>query len=259
MLEFVKIYGERNTGTNVLQQVLEQNFSCTLLPGHSRLGVEESNRRLNWSRLSGYERVIMREAMQDDVMQQYVYEDLGWKHGAPPVEAIQHYAQQHPLLVLMISKDPYSWLLSLYRRPYHRLYAQQVDFSGFIRHYWLTVRRDNVPWAVLKNPVQLFNSKMQAYRQLSELPCHFLHLRYRDLLEDFDACMHNLALFLKPRRSVWQRPLKSAKNDPLDFADYQQKYAPDQILSQISAADLEFINAELRADVLEYWGYIQQT
>lgn len=256
MIEFVKIYGERNTGTNVLQHAIDLNFCCQILPGIARCGEEPIAAHLDALGLSGLERSLFREYLIDDEIARHEHDDLGWKHAAPPLETIGISTRLTRTLFVVITKDPYHWLLSFQQRPYHRLYTEELDFSGFIRHYWITVRRDNLPWTLLKNPVQLYGVKLSAYQALAELDCHFVHLRYGDFLADFEGTMQTLARWLTPKSpGPWTLPLGSLKGDQLNFYDYRRKYADNTRLQAISNQDLIHINAHLDAKLLAAWGY----
>lgn len=255
MLDIVKIYGERNMGTTVLRNTLYANFDCQLLFGSGKLTEVELLRCLSQEDVVGHEQLIMREALLDDAIKHRERLDLGWKHACPPLEVIQRFPDLAQTLFVILTKDPYAWLLSLHKRPYHKLYSQALSFSDFIRHYWLTSGKDNIPWSVLKNPVHLYNLKLNAYQDLAQLKCHFIHLKYRDFVEHFSSAMDTLALYLNPKHGCWVLPLKSSKNDGITFYDYQQKYAQEKVLAHISPEDLDFINQNLDPELMHFWGY----
>jgi len=62
-----------------------------------------------------------------------------------------------------MTRNPYSWLLALHRRPYHGLDRRDAPFSDFISRPWLTVRRDGTS-PVLASPMALWNAKLAAYQ-----------------------------------------------------------------------------------------------
>ena len=255
MLDQVKLYGERNSGTNVLHYAINLNFACEVLTGNAHISEERIEHSLDQLGLAGLERAQFREHVLDDAIFRDLDSNLGWKHGVPPYSVIRAYPRLAGTLFLVITKDPYNWLLSFHQRPYHKLYSQELDFSGFIRHYWITVRRENLPLALLENPVQLYSLKLEGYQQLSKLASHFLHIRYSDFLNDFEGTMNALARFLPHKQATWTLPLDSLKREALDFYDYQRKYADPDRLKAISAEDRAYINAYLDSALLSRWGY----
>ena len=153
MTKKVKIYGERNTGTHFLEAVIRANFRCELLPRAGRIIWPNLHHLMTELGLAGAERFYFEEAMQDDGHLRHNEQSLGWKHACPPLEIIQRYPHLEQLVCVVITKDPYSWIHSFYRRPYHKLYMKELSFSEFIRHYWLTTRRDNLAVSIFKKPI----------------------------------------------------------------------------------------------------------
>lgn len=60
---------------------------------------------------------------------------LGWKHAPPHTQFIAR-----DLLVIVSVRDPYDWIRSMHRKPWHTAsYLRDLDFSEFIRSEWETV------------------------------------------------------------------------------------------------------------------------
>src|SRR3990172_11475666 len=103
----IKIYGERNTGTNYLDGLIQLNLNTELLRGVVPWYIEKL---FNGS-----------EIAKDMYFKITYRENLGWKHSLVPSPEIiaKMHLQTKNLIILTITKNPYSWLLSLYRNPYH--------------------------------------------------------------------------------------------------------------------------------------------
>lgn len=254
MLQTVKIYGERNSGTRVLERAVRMNFSCELLRGTVRQEWDQIRRRADASALKGLERAIFLESLADDAAARLIPEHFGWKHGCPPLKAIAASKNLDKTLFVVITKDPYSWLLSLYERPYHQLHRRELSFAEFVRFSWLTVRRDNTRRSVLDNPVQLYELKLRSYERLKDTVKHFLHIRYRDFLLEYEEVMLQLNGFLERSSETWRKPEESSKDEGVTFDDYRRKYENGR-LDELRADDIRFINSQLRPELLSKWGY----
>jgi len=103
----VKIYGERNTGTSYLEALLVRNLAVDCLRG----GVPRSIRRF----------FADSERARDWYFQATYRNNLGWKHACLPAESQLAIARTDSteVLLLTLTKNPYAWLLSFYRKPYH--------------------------------------------------------------------------------------------------------------------------------------------
>lgn len=95
IIKKIKIYGERNSGTNYLEQLLKKNIKNVdiLLPGYK----------------SG----------------------SGWKHGFPNMKLFNNIDLDNVLFIFII-RDFKSWLKSMYKQPYH--YIPQNTFEEFINN-----------------------------------------------------------------------------------------------------------------------------
>lgn len=75
----VKIYGERNTGTNYVEQLIKQNLRCKI----------------------------------------YKFDPIknpsGWKHGTPKIDYFNH----EKTLFIVMERNLEGWLNSMYHKPYH--------------------------------------------------------------------------------------------------------------------------------------------
>jgi hypothetical protein len=235
-MNLIKLFGERNTGTNYLKKIIELNLDVrqmrdsvprwvarlqTLLPGEEYL--RDFYFRLTWR------------------------SNLGWKHGKVSLPA-----KINPAIgFITLSKNPYSWLLSLHNRPYHH-HALRVDFETFLRSPWQTVWRDNLGMAKLPNPIALWNIKNQSYLVLSQHhPTHLL--KYEELLRAPSSQIEQIAATfrLSRKNAKFVDFYESTKKDNgKDSAYYQDYYLNEKWRSKLSPHTIALINQSLDVKTL---------
>ena len=97
----VKIFGERNTGTNYLTKLIENNFEVEILRGAISKGSV----------------FTFREWTKDLFFKFSRSSNLGWKHSIIDLNLVLNHKEKP--IIITLTKNPYSFLLSLYNRPYH--------------------------------------------------------------------------------------------------------------------------------------------
>ena len=240
----IKVYGERNTGTNYLFQLFRRNLEADLLrgvvPWYVRIPFPES------------------ELARDSYFALTSERNLGWKHClVPPPDAVRAMrGYRDTLLFVTLTKNPYSWLLSLYRHPHHHR-RELGTFQQFLNASWPTVRRENsVP--EYPNPTIMWNEKNSAYLRLNGgMPT--ANLRYEDLLADPEQTLARLATRYSIDRS---RPdfaniIASTKEreGAKDFDYYRNYYLHEQWKTELQASALHTINKYLNFDLMNQFGY----
>ena len=160
MKKLIKIYGERNTNTNYISKLIQLNLNVQEVPGVVPPHIQHLQETLPG-----------KELVKDLYFYLTYKHNLGWKHTCvKPVTALKKYnILANDISFLTITKNPYSWLLSLHRNPYH-LYCGKPDFETFLVTPLKTIGRDNCS-KTLRNPMELWNVKNASYLQLTELNC----------------------------------------------------------------------------------------
>ena len=158
----IKVFGERNTATRAVLRIIDDTpglASAAATPNHKN---EDAKLRRHIASVAGKMqrpwRKIYREAIKDETFAGYP-PIRAWKHSAPTFD--QSYASGG-VSVLFTVRNPYSWLLALYRNPYHIMGELPVAVGPFIRQPWMTVARDETD-RLLANPMELWNKKLSAY------------------------------------------------------------------------------------------------
>tara|TARA_B100000795_G_scaffold155203_2_gene116403 strand:+ start:512 stop:1411 length:900 start_codon:yes stop_codon:yes gene_type:complete len=221
----LRVFGERHTATNWLVRLLDRNLNLTILS--------------KWPDSTWV-----------------------WKHTMPPPPRL---ASHRPILVVTITKNPYSWLRSLYRVPYEYVGAVPPNFSAFLRASWRKLPSGREHWAPASfgSPVHLWGVKNRAYTEI-HVPV-LVNLRYEALVDDPEREMLRLGARLgapwKAARFVNIVESKSweSRNTRRTFAEHRRYYTNElwkaAYTGERAAADLRYIGHHLDHGVMARFGY----
>ena len=163
----VKLFGERNTGTRAMLDMLRATRAVNMrLPG-TEAGRKSSDKIELSTAISAHYDDAWRKHFMDALRDHDDYSKAplaAWKHAAPTWHSD---FDTHRVHVLFMLRNPYSWVVSMARRPYHIAGPRTPDFATFLRRPWLTQRRDNVD-PLLASVVELWNVKFQAFVDFQE-------------------------------------------------------------------------------------------
>lgn len=247
MVRLIKIYGERNTNTNYLSELVRANLHVEELPGV----VPAKIKRLQ-DRLPG------KEWLRDLYFHYNYSEGLGWKHAAVDWDRLHNTPvfRRHKVTVITLTKNPYSWLLSLYRKPYHYYDAAKPDFSKFLRQPWKTVRREHTV-RYLENPIQLWNIKNASYLNSCKEDS-VIRLKSEDTLLAPENVINTIEKEIGDsdiRKDSFINITRSTKDKNKHFEYYKDYYLNERWRSDLSSGDIEFINNQLNVKLVEKFGY----
>ena len=183
--------------------------------------------------------------------------NLGWKHSRvrdPQELKSLSLLKAHDVIFLTITKNPYSWLLSLYKRPYHQLYREELTFEEFLQAPWATMQRDNIP-GPLPSPSHLWNVKNQSYLGLDGLSR--MNLTAESILLDPEAVIESISReFQIPRKtSDFKNFDESTKYEDKTSEYYQKYYINECWRSDVSDEAKQIINPVLDEKIMTYFSY----
>jgi hypothetical protein len=241
----VKIYGERNTGTNYIDKLIRIN-----LDAHMLTGVAPRHIQLLQRVLPG------RQFIRDRYFELTYGRNLGWKHTKVKSESElrQYKILEEEVYFVTVTKNPYSWLLSMHRRPYHRYYGKKPDFVSFLQSPWTTVGRDNCQ-SVIRDPVELWNIKNSSYFNLNSLGAATI---------TSESVLANPKAFIDTIRDSFSIPEstnyftnlnESTKDKNKNFDYYNDYYLNERWKDELSDESISIINSRLDRSVLDYFGY----
>jgi len=247
----MKIFGERNSATNALRQLIEANSGSTVVP---------STMRAMRPRPSVAERVSMRLGTR--AREQYI--DLFFSR-RPDLEAWKHCATDFDrpdvfrgCFVVFCVRHPASWVLSLKRRPYNALGPVPDDFDEFLRMDWRTAGRERLRRERLR-PLDLHTAKVESYlafeRELAAAGVSTAFVRFEDFVVDQTGVFRSLAADLdSPNDDVV--PIRRSTNDSRKDAGYYARYyGGNEWLAEIPATSIATINDNAAWELLERFDY----
>lgn len=216
----LKLLGERNSGTNLLEHLLRQIPDLHLYP---------SLPMITWRDVLRFRRPLSAiwqyEAAREETLDDWHVRDLptsgGWKHAAPTHPFSDQFLTPHQPAVLIIARHPADWLRSMQRNPFHALTRVAPDISDFIRQPWPCVARDGLAHAVQPDLPSLLAAKMRAYETLLQTYSNSSLIRYEDLALDPLATLRQLGLPCPEALSLPMSNLRDFAKDhtsPPDFA-----------------------------------------
>ncbi len=224
MSKKIKIYGERNTGTNYLSQLLQLNLDVSVMPGvvpgHVSILSDAIRLLVPWRHLD--------ETLIDYYFKRTYQKNLGWKHALLSSTLLQVIATYpKPVCFITMTKNPYSWSLSLYNNPYH---AQNIyeTFEEFLTEPWRAIGREHGT-TQFDNPIEMWNRKNGSYISLADV-APTLNVRYEDVLSNPVKIVEDVAeRFNLPKKSKTVRNIEaSTKEKEKDFSYYQHYYLGEQ-------------------------------
>ncbi len=239
---FIKIYGERNTGTNYLHKLIDSNFDCTILRGTVPSSFPLVSRRI----------------VKDLYFHSTRRTNLGWKHSIPDLDLIKQYYELTDLRIICLIKNPYSFVLSLFNRPYHQIGPRQNSMLEFVNTPWQTVRRENLRKRTLESVVQLWNLKVRSYFHLKDSSlCPVTIVSYESVINDVESAL--IAVSNKLNISISRNRIEnfneSTKKDHKDFNYYRNYYLKEEWRKEINREEVEAINHYLDLSLVESCNY----
>jgi hypothetical protein len=160
----IKIFGERNTGTNALIRILKNNSESQFYPGTmSELSHTYPEKSTLFKKL-GLGKVEEEAAIDQAFNGRGLLER--WKHSAT-FTTKEELSQLGACAFIITVRHPLSWLIGLYKNPYHILIDKPVDLLSFASTKWRTVGRENLPNNFYL-PLDLLEEKLKSYLELIE-------------------------------------------------------------------------------------------
>lgn len=246
MTRLIKVYGERNTNTNYLSKLIQLNLNLIEVPGIAPDIVRKLQRALPGNELVR------------DVYFRLSYErNLGWKHACvrPQVELDRCGLVTSDLMFLTITKNPYSWLLSLHRNPYHQYYESKPRFEDFLQREWKTVGRDSLKRDSVSSPVELWNLKNRSYLGLD--PARTVFSTTEGIFVDPEAIIREISsrFHVERKQARFENYERSTKDSSKDSAYYRDYYLRERWRDELSAEAIAIINERVDRDLMAHFGY----
>lgn len=252
--KFVKVFGERNTGTRALIRMLAAQRGVRMQAAGERgamnLPQNADLRAVVEATYKGRWRKIYRDAVRDNE-QAVACPTKAWKHALPVWDAAFVEKQAH---VVFCVRNPYSWALSLARTPYHQKGPKTPRVVDFVTQPWLTVSRDNME-AVLRSPMELWNGKVGAYGAFMReggVPTRLIRFEYfvSDPVAEVRQVLMGFGVAFEDVRTVV--PTKGPSKSLKDISAY---YREESWKKSLTADVVSAINGLIDWELAARYGY----
>jgi len=228
-----QIFGERNSGTSFITQLILQNVKNLKLTTR-----------------------------------------FGWKHGLtngvePPdrqnARVFPVTGKHHRTLFVVVVRNPYDWIRSMYKQPWHVHTLNGVPFSQFIRHPPTTHRGppfrkgsrypvydkdlDPVTRNVYDNFWHMRNTKYREWLGLEKKVQHFLFVNYDEVCKNPQKFIKNITKTGKLRPRKHYTPILTYKGQKNSHRFKKRVY------TSTTPADINFITSQLDAEQERKMGF----
>lgn len=250
MPDTIKIFGERNTGTNALRLMVARQSASRVLPSNAY--------ELNPPAGEEARRLLRTDPAAAEVIFDRVFAGRGcataWKHCAT------NFPNAAPLRgsgVIFVLRHPASWVLSLHRNPYHAVGTVPADLGEFLRFPWKTAVREHMNGAVV-TPLELMNRKLASYRRfaatLDAAGIPWRMVRFEDLVLRQAEVFDTIRPLLTDPAASFREMAEPAKPGSLPLEALKALYGGESWREE-AAPHAEAINAAVAWDRFEPLGY----
>ncbi|MBD1194985.1 hypothetical protein [Vulcanococcus sp. Clear-D1] len=226
---YVKVFGERNTGTNWLCQLLKANTSMTVLGDGGKPNFKPRLKHILASyRISDALALkLIKEKLLDAEREQHYPLYYGWKHAAIDSSRISSTERFHDTLFLCIVRNPWRFVSGLHKRPYNLAPPPVSSLSDFVSAPLLLNYRDGIPDLYVSNPVEIWNKKVSSYYNFYEdHPINVRVIRYEDLVANPEIIkdqLSGLTQFKFDSIKIPKDSTKSHRGDAKTYDDYKKE------------------------------------
>lgn len=249
----VKVYGERNSGTNFVEQMILRTFDIEIIWNIPDIP-QERRRDIENSGLPTVSANCLVERIWDEIYYDYRLQHRGWKHEKLSDDRLADYeaAAAGKCGFVFVVRNPFDWSRSMQRNPFHVQQHVSQDFSEFIRSPWMLLKRDCIDKDYLATPVLLWKIKVAEYIRLASEGRGLL-VRYEDVLQKPDSVLAAFNTFFGADKSELTFPIKSARSfvsDTRTFTSFQSENTLEMARQKINYKDALFIEDIVGCDLL---------
>ncbi len=260
-LRFIKVFGERNTGTRAIIGMLRATNHIRLRAIGSK-GVGELSKGLNIGELEDKIKNRFRanwhsaySSSVGDLRFHQVPPTHVWKHSAPYWDETYKSENGH---VIFVTRNPYSWLISTAKRPYHIKGPRPGSLNEFINRPWICEMRDNIG-PLIASPLELWNRKTKAYiefekqAKMHEVPTCFL--KFEDFIENPETVLKQALEGFDIDTNGIAAIGTSTKKDGRNLDEIGDYYRNEGWKEWLTSVDVSEINEIVDWEIADKFGY----
>ena len=230
-LRFAKVFGERNTGTNFLNQLLKQNTNLKVLEHKSnsipkirlaKLIDRHSKSRARQKEVDPALRQLVFDRLIDQQRQEEYPKNYGWKHARVLPSDLAKSKRFNSTLFIFLIRNPWRFVSALHKRPYNLFPSPPENFLDFLNSCFLANPRDCMPCNFVENPVEFWNQKVSSYQDCNKTIKNSIICYYEDIVASPTQFIHSLNPVCSTRKEI-TIPMDSTKKDDKSFDDYRRE------------------------------------
>lgn len=252
----IKIFGERNTSTNALKQLLKANSNSIIHPS----GVRDwplAERLLIRAAAKTTSSTAALEAIKDKRFARKPLVDQ-WKHCATNFSAAELAGVSHTHFAFVV-RHPASWALSLFKNPYQGLQSTGETIDEFLQIEWQTLEREKLGEKSFK-PLELYEQKLTSYigfiKQLEAAGLTYSLVRFEDMILEQRECFEKLRPYLDSPGEEFTELRSSTKDSSKNIEYYQDYYGNERWREELPEGFFERFTFD--PALLEWAGYTWQ-
>lgn len=240
----IKIYGERNTGTNYLYQILRLNLDVQVYSGIA-------------PKIFQFLDFVFQTERSRNFYFEYTYEKtFGWKHQVIDSGMYEQLAASGVSTICLV-KNPYSWLLSFYKSAHHYEKKRWENFSEFLVSELDTLRRDHIP-EKKANAINLWNLKNRSYYDYCLRESNGILVKFEDLvISPHEVLLRITSVFdTLPKQQEFRNYLASTKSAAeQNHSTYKAYYLNEDWMKHLTSESLRIINQGIDWGLADSLGY----
>lgn len=280
-IERLQIYGVRCSGTNWVDSLMRENYQeVKIMPtdftgGNDNFGWKHANlgREIR-TYVDGQviqhagERIIWKskgvDVSQGDRRYAGVDEDGDWyvKNNALPLDR----DNSDNTLLVVVNRNPLSWLQSLHRKPHHAMDLYDASFTDFVRKPWKTYASATLGsvkdpesrerWkrkgVIIEDEPSVFahrQASLETFQSFADRVEHVVYVPYETVLRDPEKAISDIASVYGISTEPAFKPVTAYKrrgNETFDGNTYEP----------VTAADLAYVVSQIDKDTEAGAGYL---
>lgn len=259
-ISFIKVFGERNTGTNFLQELIKQNTDLSVLE-HGNNKIPKNRLDLlcksfpYWQKQSPMLRRLILDRLIDQQRKDEYCLNFGWKHSLVDINHLKISPRFNETLFLFLVRNPWRFVSALHSRPYNLNPAITVNMYDFVDSSFLANERDCLPCNFVQSPVDFWNLKIESYFNAKNVVCNSLICYYEKVVESPGFFLKTLSKYCNVSENL-SVPVKSTKGDKKTFYDYQRETAMYDPLGELGETIYFKILGKLNKETLKKTPYM---
>ena len=259
-ISFVKVFGERNTGTNFLESLIKENTNLSVLK-HGGNEIPKNRLDLIWKSIPFPQKQspMLRRLILDRLIDQQRKDEyclnFGWKHSLVDINHLKISPRFNATLFVFLVRNPWRFLSALHKRPYNLFPRVNVDMLDFVDSSFLANERDRLPCNFVQSPVEFWNLKVESYFNANSNIVNSLICYYEQIMQSPECFLKSLSEYCNISEHL-SIPMKSTKGDEKTFDDYQKETAKYDPLSELGETLYLKILGKLNKETLQKTPYM---